>query len=45
MVKKYFKGQVKIADVQEAFDDIVKVTNTVATVYNASKAIEDIDYT
>ena len=45
MVKKYFKGQVKIADVKEAFDDIVKVTNTVATVYNASKAIEDIDYT
>ena len=45
MVKKYFNGQVKIADVKEAFDDIVKMTNTVATVYNASKAIEAIDYT
>lgn len=45
MVKRYFKGQVKISDVQEAFDEIVNATNAIVSIYNSSKAIEDIDYT
>lgn len=40
-----FRGQVKIADVQEEFDNIVDRINTMVDNYNASLSIQDIDYT
>lgn len=44
MVIKLFKGQVKIADVKAAFDEIVNKVNTMITDYNNSSYIQDIDY-
>lgn len=42
---KQFKGQVKISDVQTAFDDIVAKINSLVTSYNAQSYVEEIDYT
>lgn len=44
MVIKLFKGQVKIADVKAAFDEIIEKVNTMITDYNNSSYIQDIDY-
>ena len=44
MVIKLFKGQVKIADVQAAFDEIVDKVNTMITNYNNLSYVQDIDY-
>lgn len=44
MVIKLFKGQVKIADVKAAFDEIIEKVNTIITDYNNSSYIQDIDY-
>ena len=44
MVIKLFKGQVKIADVQAAFDEIVNKVNTMITNYNNLSYVQDIDY-
>lgn len=45
MVSKNFKGQVKISDVQEAFNEIVNRTNEMLEFYNSSEGVKDIDYT
>ena len=45
MVSKNFKGQVKISDVQEAFNEIVNRTNEMLEFYNSSEGVQDIDYT
>lgn len=44
MVIKLFKGQVKIADVQAAFDEIVDKVNAMITNYNNLSYVQDIDY-
>lgn len=44
MVIKLFKGQVKVADVKAAFDEIIEKINTIITNYNQSSYIQDIDY-
>lgn len=44
MVIKLFKGQVKVADVKAAFDEIIEKVNTMITDYNNSSYIQDIDY-
>lgn len=44
MVKR-FHGQVRIQDVQDAFDDIVTRINNMQDAYNASLDYADIDYT
>lgn len=44
MVKK-FRGQVKISDVQEAFDKIINRINSMVESYNNSDWVKDIDYT
>ena len=45
MVSKNFKGQVKISDVQETFNEIVNRTNEMLEFYNSSEGVQDIDYT
>lgn len=40
----YFKGQVKIADVQRELDALVTSINELINAYNASKFVEDMDY-
>jgi hypothetical protein len=42
---KQFKGQVKIADVQNAFDTIVSDINKIIRIYNNQAYVADIDYT
>lgn len=42
---KDFKGQVKVADVQAAFDEIVGKVNSLVESYNIQGSVEDIDYT
>lgn len=42
---KDFKGQVKVADVQAAFDEIVGKVNSLVSSYNFQGSVEDIDYT
>lgn len=42
--KKIFKGQVKISDVQAAFDDIIGRVNTLVDAYNDSIIAQDINY-
>lgn len=44
MVIKLFKGQVKIADVKDAFDEIIEKVNGMIDGYNHSSYINDIDY-
>ena len=44
MVIKLFKGQVKIADVKAAFNEIIDKVNTMVENYNNSSYIQDIDY-
>ena len=44
MVIKLFKGQVKIADVKAAFDEVIDKVNTMVENYNNSSYIQDIDY-
>ena len=44
MVIKLFKGQVKIADVKAAFDEIIDKVNAMVENYNNSSYIQDIDY-
>lgn len=41
---KQFRGQVKISDVQEEFDNITKCINSMVDAYNASLSVQDIDY-
>lgn len=41
---KVFKGEVKISDIQEAFDDIITRLNNMIDSYNYSSYIVDIDY-
>lgn len=40
-----FRGQVKVADVQAAFDEIVNRINSAITTYKSAQELEDIDYT
>lgn len=42
---KDFRGQVKISDVQTAFDEIIGRINNTVDIYNAAAEAEDIDYT
>ena len=44
MVIKLFKGQVKIADVEAAFDEIIEKVNGMIDGYNHSSYINNIDY-
>ena len=44
MVIKLFKGQVKVADVKAAFDEIVDKVNIMITTYNNLSYVQDIDY-
>lgn len=44
MVIKLFKGQVKIADVKDAFDEIIEKVNGMIDGYNHSSYINDINY-
>lgn len=44
MVKK-FAGQVKVADVQAAFDEVVGRVNYLVDSYNGQAFVKDIDYT
>lgn len=44
MVIKLFKGQVKIADVKAAFNEVIEKVNAMITDYNNSSYIQDIDY-
>lgn len=41
---KNFKGQVKISDVQECFDDLTNRINSLIDKYNASSYVTDINY-
>lgn len=41
---KVFKGEVKVSDVQEAFDDIVTRINNMIDDYNSASYVIDIDY-
>lgn len=41
---KVFKGEVKVSDVQESFDDIIARINNMIDAYNAAGSVEDIDY-
>lgn len=41
---KVFKGEVKVSDVQESFDDIINRINNMIDVYNSSESITEIDY-
>lgn len=40
-----FRGQVKVADVQAAFDEIVGRINAIIDNYNGAQELENIDYT
>lgn len=40
-----FRGQVKVADVQAAFDEIVDRINSAIATYKSAQELEDIDYT
>lgn len=40
-----FRGQVKVADVQAAFDEIVNRINSAIATYKSAQELEDIDYT
>lgn len=42
---KDFQGQVKVADIQAAFDEIVDRINKQVDIYNNAAGYEDIDYT
>lgn len=42
---KNFKGQVKISDVQEAFDEVVGNINSLVDTYNKQSFVKEIDYT
>lgn len=42
---KDFKGQVKVADIQAAFDEIVNRINKQVDIYNDAAGLSDIDYT
>ncbi len=44
-MSKLFKGQVKISDVQEAFDEIVDRVNNIIDEYNTQVYVNNIDYT
>ena len=41
---KNFKGQVKISDVQECFDDLTNRINSLIDKYNTSSYVTDINY-
>lgn len=45
MTIKDFKGQVKIADIQAAFNEIVNRINSMVDIYNNAAGFGDIDYT
>lgn len=42
---KQFKGQVKISDIQRAFEEILGKINTIIGIYNNSGEVQEIDYT
>ena len=44
MTFKDFKGQVKISDVQKAFDNLVDRINNSIDTYNESSYVTDINY-
>lgn len=45
MTIKAFQGQVKVSDIQAAFDEIIGRINKIVESYNASEDVKDIDYT
>ena len=44
MTFKDFKGQVKISDIQKAFDNLVNRINSSIDIYNKSSFVADINY-